>query len=192
MFKRSRPLLCCTATGSSFGAQHPTGRTAWVGCAASTKITASSADNWFIKASYPLMNAACFAGSNLREIAVGLRCSMPMRCSRAISPDRVWYSMPHSRAIHAPTARVVRGRVSAIQTFSLSCCSTVSRQLPVMAEARQTFDPVLLIEVVPGTHGVAVEQQYFGDRLTAHSLVQQQQRVGAAGQAVLGGTVPGQ
>src|SRR4051794_12819496 len=31
MFRRSRPLLCSTATGSSFGAQHPTGRTAWVG-----------------------------------------------------------------------------------------------------------------------------------------------------------------
>ena len=58
------------------------------------------------------MNAACFAGSKLREIAVGLRCSMPMRC-RAISPERVWYSTPHSRAIHAPTARVVGGRVSA-------------------------------------------------------------------------------
>src|ERR1035437_10167405 len=44
MFRRSRPLLCSTATGVSFGAQHPTGRTAWVGCAASAKITASSAD----------------------------------------------------------------------------------------------------------------------------------------------------
>jgi hypothetical protein len=44
--------------------------------------------------------------------------------------------LPHSRAIHAPPARVVRGRVSAIQAFSLSCCSTVSRQLPpFMAEA---------------------------------------------------------
>jgi hypothetical protein len=39
-------------------------------------------------------------------------------------------SMPHSAAIHAPTARVVRGSVSVIQAFSLSCWSTVSRQVP--------------------------------------------------------------
>src|SRR5271167_185693 len=31
MFRRSRPLLCSTATGTSFGPQQPTGRTAWVG-----------------------------------------------------------------------------------------------------------------------------------------------------------------
>ena len=133
IFRRSRPLLCSTATGTAFGAQQPTGRAAWVGCTASAKITASSADNWFIRAWYALMKLACFAGSSLREIAVGLRCSMPRWCNRAISPDRVWYSIhsiPHSRAIHAPTARVVRGRVSPIQAFSLSCCSTVSRQVP--------------------------------------------------------------
>ena len=63
---------------------------------------------------------------------------------------------------------------------------------PFMAEARQTLDPVLLIEVVPGPDCVAVQKQHFGDRLTAHSLVQQQQRIGAAGQPVLGGTVAGQ
>jgi hypothetical protein len=55
---------------------------------------------------------ACFAGSSLCETALGWRCSMPRRCNRAISPDRVWYSMPRSREIHAPTARVERGRVS--------------------------------------------------------------------------------
>src|ERR1019366_953962 len=76
------------------------------------------------------MNAACFAGSSLREIAFGLRCSIPRRCNSAIRPDRVWYSIPRPAAIHAPTTRVVRGRVAAIQAFSLSCCSTVSRQLP--------------------------------------------------------------
>jgi hypothetical protein len=59
-----------------------------------------------------LDEAACFAGSSLRDTAFGVRCSMPRRCSRAISPNRVWYSMPHSRAIHAPTARVERGGVS--------------------------------------------------------------------------------
>jgi hypothetical protein len=63
---------------------------------------------------------------------------------------------------------------------------------PFMAEARQTFDPVFLIELVPGPDGVAVEQQHFGDRLTAHAFVQQHQRVGAASQAVRGRTVAGQ
>jgi uncharacterized ferredoxin-like protein len=53
-----------------------------------------------------------------------------------------------------------------------------------MAEARQTLDPVLLIKVVPGPHCVAVQKQHFGDRLTAHSSVQQQQRVGAAARAL--------
>src|SRR5665213_2531581 len=74
MLRRSRPLLCSTATGTSFGAQQPTGRTAWVGCTASAKITASSVGRWFSWSSYVLMNAACFAGSSLRETAFGLRC----------------------------------------------------------------------------------------------------------------------
>ena len=67
--------------------------------------------------------------TSLREIAFGLRCSMPSRCSSAISPERLSSSMPCSRAIQAPISRVVRGRVSAIQIFSRSCCSGVSRQL---------------------------------------------------------------
>ena len=62
----------------------------------------------------------------------------------------------------------------------------------VEAEARQTFDPVLLIELVPAPDCVAVEQQYFSDRLTAHSFVQQHQRIGTAGQPVRGGTVASQ
>jgi hypothetical protein len=33
MFKRWRPLVCSIATGVSFGAQHPTGRTVCAGCA---------------------------------------------------------------------------------------------------------------------------------------------------------------
>src|ERR1700677_4768136 len=124
------PLLCSIATGTSFGAQQPTGRTAWVGCTASAKTTASSASSPFIRASYSLMKAACFAGSSLREMSFGLRCSMSRRCSSAINPERVWYSMPHSCSIQAPTSRVVRGRVAAIQAFSLPCFSAVSRQTP--------------------------------------------------------------
>ena len=85
---------------------------------------------WSIRPRRPHSIRPAPTGSSLREIAVGLRCSMPRRCNRAISPDRVWYSMPHSPAIHAPTARVVRGSVSVIQAFSLSWCCAVSRQAP--------------------------------------------------------------
>ena len=35
-------------------------------------------------------------------------------------------------------------------------------------------------------------QRYFSDRLTAHSFVQQHQRIGTAGQPVRGGTVASQ
>src|SRR5271167_2670602 len=63
---------------------------------------------------------------------------------------------------------------------------------PFMAEARQTLDPVLLIQLVPQPDCVVVKQQHFSDRLTAQFIVQQCQRVGAAGQAMLGGTVAGQ
>jgi hypothetical protein len=83
-FRRSRPLLCSTATRTSFGAQQPTGRTA------SPNITTSSAGSWLSTSSYFSMNAACFTGSDLREIAVVWRYSMPSRCSRATSPERPW------------------------------------------------------------------------------------------------------
>jgi hypothetical protein len=56
---------------------------------------------------------------------------------------------------------------------------------PFMAEARQTLDPVLLIQLVPQPDCVVVKQQHFSDRLTAQSIVQQYQRVGATGQAML-------
>ncbi|MGB5092248.1 MAG: hypothetical protein WBN97_02925, partial [Parvibaculum sp.] len=62
------------ATGTSFDDQQPTGRTAWVGCTAvGKKTTASSSASWFSKLWYALMNATCFSGSSLREIAFGLR-----------------------------------------------------------------------------------------------------------------------
>ena len=73
------------------------------------------------------MNAACFWGSSLRDTVFGLRCSMSRRCSSAIKPDRLWYSMPHSCSIQAPTSRVVRGKLSVTQVFSRSCCASFRR-----------------------------------------------------------------
>ena len=52
----------------------------------------------------------------------------PATFNRAIRPDRPSYSMPLSRAIHAPISRLVRGSVSVIHAVSLSRCSAVSRQ----------------------------------------------------------------
>src|SRR6188768_4295916 len=73
------------------------------------------------------MNAACFWGSSLRDTVFGLRCSMSRRCSSAIKPDRLWYSMPHSCSIQAPTSRVVCGKLSVTQVFSRSCCASFRR-----------------------------------------------------------------
>jgi hypothetical protein len=112
---------------------------------------------------FALMKAACFAGSSLREIAFGLRCSMPRRCNSAISPDRVSifdaaFTTRSTRQLHGS----VRGRVSADPGFQLVLL--LHRQpaaAPFMAEACQTLDPVLLIELVPGPDRVVVDQQNF-------------------------------
>src|SRR4051794_21933875 len=74
------------------------------------------------------MKAACWSGSSLRETDCGLRCSISSRCSKAIRPDRLWYAMPHSVSIQAPTSRVIRGSVSVIQAFSRSCCTSLSHK----------------------------------------------------------------
>ena len=128
MARRCRPLACSTATWVSFAPQQPTGRTAWMGCAASPNSTASPSAKWFSRSSYASMNAACRAGSSLRDAAQGKRCSMPRRCSNAIRPDRPWQAMPNSASIQAPAWRVVRGSVPAIQAASLACCSSSRRQ----------------------------------------------------------------
>src|SRR5215472_7991935 len=76
------------------------------------------------------MNAACCSGSSLRDTVFGLRCSIPSRCNSATRPHRLSYSMPNAISIQAPTSRVVRGSVAVIQAFSVSCCSSLSRQTP--------------------------------------------------------------
>src|ERR1019366_3772175 len=61
-----------------------------------------------------------------------------------------------------------------------------------ITKAGQTFDPVLLIQLVPGSDRVVVQKQHLGDGRAAHANVQQDQRVGSTGQAVRNGTVAGQ
>jgi hypothetical protein len=58
-----------------------------------------------------------------------------------------------------------------------------------VAETRQTFDPVLLIQLVPGSDRVIVEKQHLGDSRTTHSIVKQHQGIGAPRQPVRGRAV---
>src|SRR4029077_17456900 len=126
------------------------------------------------------MKAACFAGSSLREIVVGLRCSIPSRCNKAIRPDRPSYSMPHSRAIHAPISRLLRVAASALPAAPRPGCPPpqpppLPRRQPAstsfVAETRQALDTILLIHPVPGPDRVVVQVQYPRHRLTAHAVV---------------------
>jgi hypothetical protein len=58
-----------------------------------------------------------------------------------------------------------------------------------VAETRQTFDPVLLIQLVPGSDRVIVEKQHLGDSRTTHAIVKQHQGIGAPGQPMRGRAV---
>src|ERR1019366_5706041 len=61
-----------------------------------------------------------------------------------------------------------------------------------MVEARQTFDPVFQVKLVPLADCVAVEKQHFADRLAAQAIIQQHQRVGAAGEPMRSAAIAGQ
>src|SRR5262245_30106673 len=124
-----------------FGAQQPTGRAACVGYTASANITASSAVSWFISSSERLMKAACLAGSNLREISLGLRCSIPSRCNSMIRPDRPWYSMPNSCADKGANLACGPGQYLADPGLHpLLLCVGQATSSTVVTEVRQAFD----------------------------------------------------
>jgi hypothetical protein len=138
------------------------------------------------------MKVACFAGSSLREIAFGLRCSRKAMQQRDQSrpglvcdaecrfdpcPDmacRAWQGLGHPGF---QLLLLVR-RKPAGATF--------------VAEAGQALDPVFLIPLIPSPDRVVVEEQHLGDQRTTHPLVQQHQRVGAPRQPMHGGAVTGQ
>src|SRR5208337_3284932 len=54
------------------------------------------------------------------------------------------------------------------------------------------LDPIFLVALVPVPDRVVVHKQHPGDRLAAHAVVQQNQRVGAARQPMHGGPVASQ
>ena len=61
-----------------------------------------------------------------------------------------------------------------------------------MVEGRQPLDPILQVQLVPLADRVVIEKQYFADRRAAQAIVQQNKRVGAAGEPMRGGAVAGQ
>src|ERR1017187_2845229 len=62
----------------------------------------------------------------------------------------------------------------------------------LVAKARQTIDPVLFIQPIPGPDRIAVEQQSFGDCLPTHPGDQQNKRVRTPAQTMSGRPVAGQ
>jgi len=61
-----------------------------------------------------------------------------------------------------------------------------------VVEGRQPLDPILQVQLVPLADRVVIEKQYFADRRAAQAIVQQNKRVGAAGEPMRGGAVAGQ
>src|SRR4051812_45843732 len=134
------------------------------------------------------MKACCLAGSSLRDIASGLRCSSPRRCTSAISPERLSETTPNSCSIHAP-GRPRQG----VADPRLQRCLLLQGQLagatPVL-EAGQTIDPVRLEKPVPRPDRIVVDQQHPTN--AAHPAIQQHQRVRPTGQTMLSQPVPSQ
>src|SRR3954471_2387647 len=136
------------------------------------------------------MKACCLAGSSLRDIASGLRCSSPRRCTSAISPERLSETTPNSCSIHAP-GRPRQG----VADPRLQRCLLLQGQLagatPVL-EAGQTIDPVRLEKPVPRPDRIVVDQQHPTNILAAHPATQQHQRFRPTGQTMLSQPVPSQ
>src|SRR3954463_11109995 len=136
------------------------------------------------------MKACCLAGSSLRDIASGLRCSSPRRCTSAISPERLSETTSNSCSIHAP-GRPRQG----VADPGLQRCLLLQGQLagatPVL-EAGQTIDPVRLEKPVPRPDRIVVDQQHPTNILAAHPAIQQHQRGRPTGQTMLSQPVPSQ
>ncbi len=61
-----------------------------------------------------------------------------------------------------------------------------------MIEAGQAFDPIFLIQLVPGPDRIIVEKQNFGDGFATHAIIKQNEGIGATGQPMGGRPVAGQ
>src|SRR4051812_12248216 len=136
------------------------------------------------------MKACCLAGSSLRDIASGLRCSSPRRCTSAISPERLSETTPNSCSIHAP-GRPRQGVADPRLQRHLLLQGQLAGATPVL-EAGQTIDPVRLEKPVPRPDRIVVDQQHPTNILAAHPAIQQHQRVRPTGQTMLSQPVPSQ
>ena len=128
------------------------------------------------------MKAACLTGSSLRDTTSGLRCSMPSRCSSAIRPDRLWYV--DAEFLLDPGANFAgrpRQRLGDPGFQLLLLLVAQAALAALVAEARQPLDTLFLIQTVPSADRVVVQQEDLRDRLAAHPVVQQDQRVRAPG-----------
>ena len=76
------------------------------------------------------------------------------------------------------------------QLFLLLAAQLASAAL--VAEIRQPLDPIHFIQAIPSADGVVVQQQHLRNRIAAHPIVQQHQRVRTPGQTMSGRPVPSQ
>src|SRR4051812_8434732 len=113
------------------------------------------------------MKAFCLAGSSLRDIASGLRCSSPRRCSSAISPERLSETTPNVCSIHAPGRPRQGFETPPLQLRLLFRAKKTGP--PAVVEAGQPIDAILLEQVVPRPDRVVIDQQHPADLFTTHS-----------------------
>ena len=133
--------------------------------------------------------AACFTGSNLREIAVGFvrysdapadAAGGDLARSGLDSQCRTPARDPSADLCVSSTAASLRR--SRLSSRSRSAAGNLAHALFVVEDG-QTLDPIFL--VAPGTpvpDRVVVHEQHLGNRLAAHAVIQQHQSIGAARQ----------
>src|SRR4029077_12053148 len=179
---RSRPLVCSIASFSCFGAQPPTGRAAWVGCTASTYITASSLPNEFKSFVMALDEILLLLHVELARNDIGLVIFEPQAMQQRDQPRTAFIN--EAEFPLDPGTDLARRARQRRADKGLQCVFLRAAQkarAPAHVEAGQALDSTLLEQLVPATDRVVVQQQCIGDFLTAPPVVQKHQGVGASG-----------
>ena len=194
MFRRCRPLVCGTATGVSFGAQHPTGRTACVGCTASPNSTASSSpmlvQEIFILLDKSRLLVRVQLGRHRFRLAMLHAQTMQQRdqARPALVGDAAFGLDPGANLAGCPRQR--------LGDPGSSACPAAHRSSGTRCHRSQS--PPSLRCPLPDTADARCgscrrpESSTLATSLAAHALVQQHQRVGPPGQPVSHRTIAGQ